>query len=169
MKTENLGHKSSKEGRNYMDLLQSSSVSHDKFPGPKSLGLYARKFLCVKRMDSQGDPQLGSSLSCLSEMLHVLFAWPLVSPTLSHLVCWETMLPSACSSIITVSWSFWSPTEAFYNLCFYWTLCLLHWRFSFTSHYIFLFVCPSLSLPSTLLMLSEDLLYEWSLTFQRHS
>lgn len=73
-----------------------------------------------------------------------------------------TMLASACSSTITVSWSFWSPTEAFCNLCFYWTLCLLHWSFSFTSHYIFLFVCPSLSLPSTLLMLSEDLLNEWS-------
>ena len=81
-----------------MDLLQSSSVSHDKIPGPKGLGLYARKFLCVKHMDSQGDPWLGPSLSCLSEMLHVLFTWPfLVSPTLSHLVCWEN--DHACFSL----------------------------------------------------------------------
>ena len=98
MKRENLGHKSSKEGRDYMDLLQSSSVSYDKIPGPKGLGLYARKFLCVKHMDSQGDPWLGPSLSCLSEMLHVLFTWPfLVSPTLSHLVCWEN--DHACFSL----------------------------------------------------------------------
>lgn len=141
MKTENLGHKSFKEGRNYMDLLQSSSVSHDKIPGPKGLGLYVRKFLCVKCMDSQGDPQLGSS--------HVL--WDVACAV--YLASWFLQL---CLTLFSgkpcflqlvlhhhcLFGSFWSPTEAFYNLCFYWTLCLLHWRFSFTSHYIFLFVCP---------------------------
>lgn len=154
-----------------MNLLQSSNMSHDKIPGPRGLGLYARQFLCVKHMDSQGDPRW----DLLFQVFLRRCTWCFLGLCWSPQLCFTlfagkmTMLASACSSTITVSWSFRSPTEAFCNQCFYWTLCLLHWRFSFTSHYIFLFVGPSLSLPNTLLILSEDLLNEWSLTFQRHS
>ena len=153
MKTENLGHKTSKEGRDYMDLLQSSSMSHDNIPGPRGLGLYARQFLCVKHRDSQGDPRWDLPFQVSLRRCRCCFLGLCWSPQLCFTLFAGkmAMLASACSSTITVSWSFWSPIEAFCNLCFCWTC--VYFTEDFPSHHI---TCFCLCVP-----LSHDPAHSW--------
>ena len=56
MKTENLGHKSSKEARVHIDLLQSSNVSNDKILGLKGFG-YMLECCCVSDMWNHKETQ----------------------------------------------------------------------------------------------------------------
>lgn len=139
-----------------MDLLKSSSVSHDKFPGPKAQVYICQKVPVCQMYGLTGTHSWDFHVSlrcCMCCLLGPGFS-NLVSP-----VCWEPcFLQLAAPLSLSLGLSDHLLRHSIIQLLLNLVFTSLKVFFHITLH---IFVCvSSLSLPSTLLMLSEDLLYE---------